>query len=101
MASIPELLNGHVTLEVECLDRPGLLYDITQAIFEAGLSISTSMVATYGERAVDVFYVRDGFGHKIVHPARLDAVERRLKAALIPPSASPAAPLEAPAPAKA
>jgi [protein-PII] uridylyltransferase len=82
-------------IEVECLDRPGLLYDITQAIFEAGLSISTSMVATYGERAVDVFYVRDGFGHKIVHPARLDAVEKRLKAALAP------APLEAPTPAKA
>ncbi|HEY1877689.1 MAG TPA: hypothetical protein VGG66_09465, partial [Rhizomicrobium sp.] len=69
-------------IEVECLDRPGLLYDITQSIFEAGLSISTSMVATYGERAVDVFYVRDGFGHKIVHPARLQAVEQRLKTAL-------------------
>jgi len=82
-------------IEVECLDRPGLLYDVTQAIFESGLSISTSMVATYGERAVDVFYVRDGFGHKIVHPARLDAVERRLRAALAPP------PLEAPAKAKA
>ena len=76
-------------IEVECLDRPGLLYDITHAIFEAGLSISTSMVATYGERAIDVFYVRDGFGHKIVHPARLDAVEKRLKKALTP------APLEA------
>ena len=74
-------------IEVECLDRPGLLYDITQAIFEAGLSISTSMVATYGERAVDVFYVRDGFGHKIVHPARLEAVEKRLKAALEVPCA--------------
>jgi [protein-PII] uridylyltransferase len=80
-------------IEVECLDRPGLLYDITQAIFEAGLSISTSMVATYGERAVDVFYVRDGFGHKIVQPARLETVEKRLKAAL--------APLEATTPAKA
>ena len=66
-------------IEVECLDRPGLLYDITQALFESGLSISTSMIATYGERAVDVFYVRDGFGHKIVHPARLDAVEKRLR----------------------
>ena len=56
-------------IEVECLDRPGLLYDVTQALFESGLSISTSMVATYGERAVDVFYVRDGFGHKIM-PSR-------------------------------
>jgi [protein-PII] uridylyltransferase len=71
-------------VEVECLDRPGLLYDVTQAIFESGLSISTSMIATYGEKAVDVFYVRDGFGHKITHPARLEAVERRLKAALEP-----------------
>ena len=71
-------------IEVECLDRPGLLYDITHAIFEAGLSISTAMVATYGERAIDVFYVRDGFGHKIVQPSRLEAVERRLKAALGP-----------------
>ena len=75
---------------MECLDRPGLLYDVTQAIFESGLSISTSMIATYGEKAVDVFYVRDGFGHKIAHPSRLEALEKRLKAAL-----------EAPAPAKA
>ena len=42
-------------VEVDCLDRPGLLYDVTQAIFELGLSISTAMVATYGERAIDAF----------------------------------------------
>ena len=74
-------------VEVECLDRPGLLYDVTQAIFESGLSISTSMVATYGEKAVDVFYVRDGFGHKITPPARLEAVQARLTAALAGPPA--------------
>ena len=72
-------------VEVECLDRPGLLYDVTQAIFESGLSISSSMVATYGEKAVDVFYVRDGFGHKITHPARLEAVQARLIQALSGP----------------
>jgi [protein-PII] uridylyltransferase len=79
-------------VEVECLDRPGLLYDVTQAIFESGLSISTSMVATYGEKAVDVFYVRDGFGHKITHPARLEAVQARLNTALAGPVAPPPAP---------
>ena len=56
-------------VEVDGLDRPGLLYDVTHALFESGLSISSAMVSTYGERAVDVFYVRDGFGHKISHPA--------------------------------
>jgi [protein-PII] uridylyltransferase len=65
-------------IEVECLDRPGLLYDVTHALFESGLSISTAMVTTYGERAIDVFYVRDGFGHKIHQPSRLQAIESRL-----------------------
>ena len=69
-------------VEVECLDRVGLLYDVTQALFESGLSITTAMVATYGEKAVDVFYVRDGFGHKIIHPERLGAIERQLNKAL-------------------
>ena len=78
-------------VEVECLDRPGLLYDMTQALFESGLSISTSMIATYGERAVDVFYVRDGFGHKITHPDRLAAVKARLLAALSDPAEAGAA----------
>jgi [protein-PII] uridylyltransferase len=69
-------------LEVEGLDRQGLLYDVTHAIFESGLSISSSIVATYGERAVDTFYVRDGFGHKITHPERLKSIEARVARAL-------------------
>ncbi|MGN6515629.1 MAG: [protein-PII] uridylyltransferase [Rhizomicrobium sp.] len=69
-------------VEVEGLDRQGFLYDVTQALFESGLSISSSIVATYGERAIDVFYVRDGYGHKITHPDRLKSVEARLLKAL-------------------
>jgi [protein-PII] uridylyltransferase len=82
-------------LEVEGLDRQGLLYDVTQAIFESSLSISSSIVATYGERAVDVFYVRDGFGHKITHKERLAGVERRLLQALSGESLESAAALRA------
>src|SRR6202012_1093728 len=36
--------------EIQGLDRPGLLYDITHALFESGLSISSAIVSTYGER---------------------------------------------------
>jgi [protein-PII] uridylyltransferase len=82
-------------LEVEGLDRQGFLFDVTQAIFESGLSISSSIVATYGERAVDVFYVRDGFGHKITHKERLAGVERRLIQALSGESLESAAALRA------
>ena len=69
-------------VEVEGLDRPGLLFEVTRALFESRLSISSAIVSTYGERAMDVFYVRDGFGHKVTHPERLKSVEDRLLKAL-------------------
>jgi [protein-PII] uridylyltransferase len=78
-------------VEVEGLDRPGLLYDVADAIFQSGLSISSAMVSTYGERAVDVFYVRDGFGHKVRHEERLKAVRERLLKALAPEALEAAA----------
>jgi [protein-PII] uridylyltransferase len=69
-------------IEVESLDRVGLLYEITRALFDMGLSISSAIVATYGELAVDVFYIRDIFGHKVTHLERLAAIEARLMKAL-------------------
>jgi [protein-PII] uridylyltransferase len=69
-------------IEITGTDRPGLLYDVARAIFDSGLSISSSIVATYGERAVDVFYVRDGYGHKIVHPDRQESIRGRIVRAM-------------------
>ena len=65
-------------LEVEGKDRPGLLSEIARALFELGLSISTAIVATYGERAVDVFYVRDLLGHKLAPGQHRVSIEERL-----------------------
>ncbi|MGH6876190.1 MAG: [protein-PII] uridylyltransferase [Rhizomicrobium sp.] len=69
-------------VELEGADRPGLLHAIARAIFEESLSISTAIVATYGERVVDVFYVRDGSGHKVTAADRLAHLEARLLRAL-------------------
>ncbi|HEX3430859.1 MAG TPA: [protein-PII] uridylyltransferase [Rhizomicrobium sp.] len=69
-------------IEVEGRDRPGFLYDIAQALFLEGLSIASARVATYGERAMDVFYVRDTFGQKIVNSERLATIKARLLAAV-------------------
>jgi [protein-PII] uridylyltransferase len=69
-------------IEVESADKIGLLFEITRVLSGMGLSISSAIVTTYGELAVDVFYVRDGFGHKITQPERLQEIERRLAAAL-------------------
>ncbi|MBL8780337.1 MAG: [protein-PII] uridylyltransferase [Alphaproteobacteria bacterium] len=72
----------YTVVEVNGRDRPGLLHDLTRALFVAGLTIHSAQIATYGERAVDVFYVKDGFGLKITHPQRIEAVREKMLEAL-------------------
>jgi len=74
--------NVATVVEVVGRDRPGLLHDLSRAIGEAGASILSAHIATYGERAVDVFYIQDAPPHKIVAPRRLDVIQRAVKRAL-------------------
>ncbi len=68
----------HTLVEVQAPDRPGLLYDITQSLSAEGLNIHAAKVATFGRQAADVFYVKDAFGLKILHPDRLASLEKAL-----------------------
>lgn len=65
-------------LEINAKDRPGLLYDLTYALYGLKISIISAHVATYGERAVDVFYVQDLMGAKITNKVRLRNVEEKM-----------------------
>ena len=69
-------------IEVNGHDRVGLLYDITSALTALGLKITSAHVATYGERAVDAFYVKDLFGMKLERETKLKQVRARLLEAL-------------------
>lgn len=71
--------NSHTVIEVTGKDRPGLLYAVTAGLTELGLQISAAKVTTFGSRAMDVFYVKDAYGLKIVHPEKLGRIERLLK----------------------
>jgi [protein-PII] uridylyltransferase len=68
----------HSLIEVNGRDRPGLLYELTRELKALGLSIASAHIATYGERAVDVFYVKDVFGLKITHGAKIRRIRTRL-----------------------
>ena len=70
-------------LEVSCLDRPGLLYDVTTAMSDLNLNIASAHIATFGERVVDVFYVTDLTKLKIQSGAKQAAIRRRILAAVI------------------
>lgn len=72
------LSTRHTVLQVSGLDRPGLLYDLTTAIGKLNLNIASAHIATFGEKAVDVFYVTDLANSKVVSPQRQAAVRRAL-----------------------
>lgn len=69
-------------VEVEARDRPGLLYLLASNLSEIGIDILYTLVATYGHRAVDTFYIRDYPGYKITDPRRIEAIRRQLIRAL-------------------
>jgi [protein-PII] uridylyltransferase len=70
--------NRYTVVEVSGLDRPGLLYELTATLSKLNLNIASAHVATFGERAVDVFYVTDLMGAKISSPTRNAAIKRAL-----------------------
>lgn len=72
----------HTVIEVNSQDRPALLHDLTRGFFELSLSISHARISTYGERVVDVFYVKDMFGLKIINKRRIEKIRTRLLQAL-------------------
>ncbi|UTW55520.1 [protein-PII] uridylyltransferase [Kordiimonas sp. SCSIO 12610] len=70
--------NQSTVIEVNAKDRPGLLYDLAYTLYHLKLSLFSAHVATYGERAVDVFYVKDLTGQKISNKVRLRNIEDKL-----------------------
>jgi len=65
-------------IEVSGLDRVGLLFELTNALSRLNLNIVSAHVTTFGERAVDTFYVKDLTGGKILAPSRQNTIRRKL-----------------------
>jgi len=76
------LSNRFSVIEVEGLDRPGLLSEITGALSDLSLDIASAHITTFGEKVIDTFYVTDLTGQKIDSPTRMAAIQNRLIAVL-------------------
>jgi [protein-PII] uridylyltransferase len=46
-------------LSLVCTDRPGLLADVTRVLRDQRLRVHDARIATFGERAEDVFQLTD------------------------------------------
>jgi [protein-PII] uridylyltransferase len=66
-------------IEVQALDRPGLLFDLSRGLSDLGLDISSAHIATFGEKAVDVFYVTDSARKKVID----EGTKRRIRESLL------------------
>jgi len=74
-----EASDFYTVVEVYTHDRPGLLYRVTQKIFELGLSIAMARISTKVDQVVDVFYVQDLSGGKIEDPEFIEKIGKDLK----------------------
>jgi [protein-PII] uridylyltransferase len=77
-------------VEVNARDRPALLASLAAAIHECGHQIHSAHIATYGERAVDVFYLTRADGKKL-SPEDSNALRQALLSAAQQSAAAEAA----------
>jgi len=72
----------YTVLQISALDRLGLLYEVTTLLSRLNLNIGSAHIVTFGEKAVDAFYVTDLTGAKITSPARQAGLKRQVLAVL-------------------
>ncbi|MGB1758683.1 MAG: hypothetical protein ACPHI1_05550, partial [Candidatus Puniceispirillaceae bacterium] len=68
----------YTVIEVSGKDRPSILHELAKTINHLDLNLFRAQVATFGERVVDVFYVKDIFGLQIHNEGRLQDIRQRL-----------------------
>ena len=68
--------NNRTLMEVSATDRPGLLSAIGTAMESCGISVQGAKIATYGERAEDIFFITD-HRHRMIRNENLFADLRK------------------------
>ena len=68
----------HTIISVFAYDRIGLLYDIARTLFELDLDLQVAKVSTHLDQVVDVFYVTDASGNKLLEPTLLYTLRQSL-----------------------
>jgi [protein-PII] uridylyltransferase len=69
-------------IEVGAADRIGFLFDVTRTFADLDLDVHVAKVATYGDRVVDAFYVRDVLGRKVEDAEAIAEIESAVRARL-------------------
>ena len=65
-------------IEIQAHNRPHLLFDLCVSLMQCHVTIQAAKVDTFGQRALDVFYIRNRFGLKILDENHLSSIKQAL-----------------------
>lgn len=83
---------GQLTImEVTAQDRMGLLYQVALALKQCRVNLMAAKVATYGERAEDIFFINNHEKQLLTDPAQLKCLEEEIVRRLEPATTAAAA----------
>lgn len=74
-----DIVNDRSVVEVQTLDRPGLLAHIGRIFVQYELLVQNARIATLGEKAEDVFFVTDLDGQPVSDPELCQRLQATLK----------------------
>jgi [protein-PII] uridylyltransferase len=69
----------YTILEVYTLDRVGLLYTISRALYELQIRIWIAKITTKIDQVADVFYIQTHRGEKVTDPEQIEEIKNALR----------------------
>ena len=73
---------AHTVMEVVAQDQPGLLHRVARCLLTCKVRLVTAKIATFGERAEDVFFITDRDGLPVTNPQQQRCLEKEIQQAL-------------------
>ncbi|EKF75102.1 PII uridylyl-transferase [Alcanivorax hongdengensis A-11-3] len=73
-----DLTNDRTAVDIQTLDRPGLLAHIGRIFMRFELLVQNARIATLGEKAEDVFFITDLNGEPVSDPALCQQLQQTL-----------------------
>jgi [protein-PII] uridylyltransferase len=79
----------YTVIDVHASDRPGVLFEVADAIYRLGLTIHLAKINTYVNQVLDVFYVTDRDGNKVPEGAAIERVRDAILSRVREPADEP------------
>jgi [protein-PII] uridylyltransferase len=71
-------IQNQTMMKVTAYDRPGLLSQIGSAMHVCEVTLHKAKIATYGEKAEDIFFITDDNGNAITNQKQFECLEQTI-----------------------